>query len=179
MTGYLASSVTIQTSLNGATLGTFTPAAGTWKEIGHGLYELTVPASQLGAEGAFAYRVVTNDGLSAPYYGFGVVVHRTDQWEVKGSPQYNEVTQGFSCMIALHKNGQVVSNPASAQVWLNDTSGNTPVNITSVSPNADGVFVLTAGSIVLTANMNYEMKMQIVDGSGATWTSVDFALSFN
>jgi hypothetical protein len=178
LTGYVASSVTLEKSLNGAAMTTLTPTS--WTELGHGLYEALVPGSEFSAEGILVYRGATNpQGTNPAFNGCAQIVHRLDDWEVVGSPQYDEVTQDFTCMVALRKNGALVSNPASCQIWLTDVDGVTPVNLTSVLPNADGVFVLTQAEIVLALNMNYELKLTVTDADGVVHSSVDFAITFN
>lgn len=179
LTGYVASSVTLTKSLNGAAMTTLT--ASSWVELGHGLYEATVAGSNFSAEGIFVYRAATNpQGTHPAFNGVAQVGHRLDQYEVRGNPTYDEVTQAFTCMVALLKNNATVTNPVSCQIWLTDTAGNAPVNgVTSLLPNADGVFIIELSEIVLSLNMNYAMKLAVTDSDGVVHTSEEFALTFN
>lgn len=179
LTGYLASSVSFSKSLNGAALASFVPASGEWTELGNGLYELTIPAATLSAEGPFVYRAAA--GSNPAFAGFARVEHRLDQYVCHISPQYDEVTLEFSALVWLTKNGQIITDPANCQIWLKDTADTTAVNIsgTATELNADGVFVLTQSSVALSLNMNYECKISIQDSDGATHTNVDGAITFN
>jgi hypothetical protein len=138
-----------------------------------------VPGSEFSAEGILVYRGATNpQGTNPAFNGCAQIVHRTDQWECWISPQYDEVTQDFSAHVWLTKNGQIVTNPASCEIWLTDVDGVSPVNITSILPDADGVFVLTRSEIVLSLSMAYKCKVVVTNADG-TWTSVLGALTFN
>ena len=109
----------------------------------------------------------------------GRIAHRTDVYEAHISPQYDEVTQVFTAMVWLTKNGQIINNPTSCQIWLKDTSNTTQFNATSVSPNADGVFIIQQSSVALATEMNFECLIQVTDSTGLTWTSCDGAITFN
>ena len=180
LTGHTVSTIVASKSVNGAALSAFTPLL--WSELGNGLYEFTMPASSLVA-GTLAYRVNTSpeDGNPA-FNGFAKVDSRQatyNLYQCHISPQYDEVTQEFSAFVWLSKDGQTVTNPLTCQIWLKDTGGNVPVNITGITPNADGVFVLTQSSIVLSLNMNYECLINVTDNDAVVHSSVDGALTFN
>ena len=178
LTGYLASSVTLQKSLNGAALSTLT--ASGWSELGHGLYAITVAAAQVATEGTLVYRVATNPaGTNPAFNGCAQVTHRLDQYACEISPQYDEVTQDFAAFVWLTHNGELVADPVSCQIWLKDTLGATAVNITSILPNAEGVFVLTQSEIALALSSNYECLIWITDADGVIHKSVLGAISFN
>jgi hypothetical protein len=183
LTGYLASSVTISTSLNGAALATYTPAPSDWVELGSGLYELTIPAAELDAEGAFVYHVETNPNPDAnlAFNGFCQVEHRLDQYVCHIVPQFSEVTLEFSALVWLTKNGQRISNPATCEIWMTDVNSNVPVHLTGASPdrNANGTFVLSASSVSILTSMAYEARVDIVDADANTWSNILGGISFN
>ena len=177
LTGYTASSVTLTKSLNGAAMTTLTPTS--WTELGHGLYEALVPGSQFSAEGTYVYRAATNpQGTNPAFNGVATVGHRLDQYECWVNPEYDEVTQEFAAHVWLTRNGQIVQAPISCALTLTDVNGVTPVNITSILPDADGVFVLTQSEIVLSLSMAYKCKVVVTNADG-TWTSILGALTFN
>ena len=177
LTGYVASSVTLTKSLNGAAMTTLT--ASSWIELGHGLYEMSIAGSAFSAEGVFAYRAATNPAGTHPAFnGFAQIVHRVDQYECWVNPEYDEVTKEFAAHVWLTKNGQIVQAPISCALTLTDVNGVSPVNITSILPDADGVFVLTQSEIVLSLSMAYKCKVVVTNADG-TWTSILGALTFN
>ena len=79
LTGYLASSVTLTKSLNGAAMTTLT--ASSWVDLGNGLYEALVAGTVFSAEGVLVYRAATNpQGTNPAFNGVAQVVHRLDQY---------------------------------------------------------------------------------------------------
>ena len=179
LTGYTAAGVSVLTSLNGAALAPYVPASGDLVKLGHGLYELTMPPAQVNAEGPFVYRVATNDALAVPFNGFAQVQHRTDQYVCHISPVYNEVTLDLGAMVWLTLNGAVVINPVSCQIRFKDINNVTVFNATSITPNADGVFMIQASAVVLALDSDFECLIQVTDSAGGIHTSVEGAISFN
>jgi len=183
ITGLVASGVIILTSLNGAAYAALTPLSGTWIELGYGIYELTVPAANVNAEGVLAVRVETvPTGVNPSWNLFAKVNHRVDQWVAWASVEYNETTGVFQAVVGLSQNGQAVTNPTSCTLILRDEAGaTTPVNVSSSSPNAEGVFYVTVPSVNLNANDVYELYVQVYysGAPGGVVKSTEGAITFN
>lgn len=177
LTGYLASTVIVATSINGGAMTTITPAS--WVELGNGLYEFTMLASSLSVEGSMMYRAQTSPaGTNLAFNGFAKVEHRLDKYECRVAPYYDAIAQTFKAYVWLDKNGQTITNPASCQLWVKDSAGTVVVNETSASANADGAFAISVSSLALVRNTNYECKVRVIDASGNTWTTLDGTVSF-
>lgn len=144
-----------------SSLVTLTLAADTWKEKGRGLYAFTLPAATLNAEGLLEYCAYTPTGEEF----FGTARVQARRYEVLASVGYDETDQELSFVVALLKDGQLVTSPTSCQVTLKkEGAGSALADSTSVSPNADGVFNISVTGVdpsTLEGDRPYTLKARV------------------
>lgn len=168
-----------------------------WDERGRGIYALSLSAAVCSVQGSFGVYVAPPTASGSPFWGISEIDKRVEirvmeatatgysepqvgkaledaaGYEVKVSPQYNYTDSKIDFLIWLERGGQAISSPTSATLQLIEktASGDTiKVDVSSASPDANGVFYIEKTSLVLSANKNYSI-VATVTYNGVTYTS--------
>lgn len=183
---------------------TFSPSTSQWKEKGHGLYSLQIPASIFNQSGLFEYAVEPVAAGNKNFRGAAYIDNRVEarllnaiasgfnsintvgalvnaagfQIEVFAGVSYDLVAQTLTWIVFAQLNGQLILTPTSCRVTVKDDADATVCDVTNASPNADGMFKVVASSIVLTAKKAYKVRARMTY-NGVEYPSGEMLQSFN
>ena len=183
---------------------TFAPSAAQWKEMGRGLYNLTIPAALLNQEGVFGYVVDSVASGNKTFRSAGRIEQRPEarifnayasgfntantmgaymnragnNVEVFSGAAYDAGAQTLTFMVFGQQNGSLCTGATAARVTVKDDTDATVYDGSSGSPNADGMFKLVGTTIVLTSKKAYKVRARVTVG-GVEYSSGESLQSFN
>lgn len=161
---------------NSSSLVSFVPGSGDFKNLGRGMYLLTLPASGMTPLGPVIYVVSTVATGYTNFRGAGEIVE--DHFVVKFSISYDFDALEFISQVWLERKGQIVTTPTSCAFDLYDSDETLIVGQVSSSATVNGVFIMTSTAITLAAKTNFVAKCRVTF-NGRNYTSIDGAVSFN
>ena len=176
-----------------------------WAEKGDGFYSVTFDGNLIDEEGPFVLKVEPSTVTGSIFRGIGVIekryedrflehaasgynagsvgyaINASQQQEVFVNPQYDYENSKLIVTCWMHVGGRRITTPTSCEVIITkkETTGDTVIaDITSIIPDADGVFVIEKTSVVLEQSKNYSIVGTIVY-DGISYTSIGGMRSHN
>lgn len=176
-----------------------------WAEKGEGFYTVTFDGVHVNEVGPFMMNVTPNTVTGATFRGISTIEKREEDrllehpasgysvgtvgnaingsltQEVFVNPQYDYENSKLIVTCWLHIGGQRIATPTNCEVIITqkESTGDTLIaDITSIVPDADGVFVIEKTGVVLEQSKNYSI-VGTITYNGVTYTSIGGMRSHN